>query len=189
VEHATANNSCESATGEGCVKPYCKCNDNYKVSGGNCVADSDQKYTVEFSCGEGDTGTPPDAKPDNDPESTITLPETSECTKDGVAANGWSCSGTSYDLGGAYTVNSDVTCTAQYPEGDDDLETRARRTVAALNQSPSTLGASLAGASDSYALIGTSDTLCALYEDPDGTEGGGYIGMTSCDLKLSELEQ
>ena len=147
--------------------------------------DPAQKYTVTFSCGEGDTGTPPSAKPDNDPGATITLPDVAACTKDGVAANGWSCSGTSYDLGGAYTVNSDVTCTAQYPEGDDDLETRARRTAAALND----LGASLAGASDSYALIRTSDTLCALYEDPDGTEGGGFIGMASCDLELSELEQ
>ena len=74
-------------------------------------------------------------------------------------------------------------------DANKDLETRARPTVAALNQSPSTLGASLAGASDSYALIRTSDVLCALYEDPNGTEDEGFIGMASCDLKLEELEQ
>ena len=147
--------------------------------------DPAQKNTVTFSCGEGDTGTPPDAMPDIAPGTKITLPDADACTKDGVAAISWSCPG----IGDDNTVNSDVTCTAQYPEGDDDLETRARRTVAALNQSPSTLGASLAGASDSYALIRTSDVLCALYEDPNGTEDEGFIGMASCDLKLEELEQ
>jgi hypothetical protein len=82
----------------------------WRISGGGPT------YTVQYSAGEG-SGTPP-GNQTVEGGTTITLPSQGSMTApSGKTFNGWAAGGTAYTAGSSYTVNGNVTFTAQWKSG------------------------------------------------------------------------
>jgi hypothetical protein len=93
---------------------------NYTVNGNvtftaqwETTGGGDSTYTVGFDAGDG-SGTPPASQTVNAGQS-ITLPGQGNMTAPtGKSFNGWETGGQNYAVGGSYTVNGNVTFTAQW---------------------------------------------------------------------------
>ena len=76
-------------------------------------------YSVYYDCNGGESGCPDDLS-DVPAGNTITLPTAP--TRDGYTFDGWNNETDTYDAGDTYTVNSDVTFTAQWTENSTSKE-------------------------------------------------------------------
>lgn len=85
-------------------------------------------YTVTYAIGDG-TGVAPAAVGEITKGTSITLPKNFTMYKEGYTLTGWSDGAGTYATGAQYTVNGDVTLTAQYTANTVSLEDRTNATT------------------------------------------------------------
>ena len=85
-------------------------------------------YTVTYAIGDG-TGVAPAAVGEITKGTSITLPKNFTMYKEGYTMTGWSDGTDTYATGAQYTVNGDVTLTAQYTANTVSLEDRTNATT------------------------------------------------------------
>lgn len=84
-----------------------------------------EPFTVTFEIGDG-TGVAPAAVGEITKGTSITLPRNFTMYKEGYTMTGWSDGTDTYATGTSYTVNGDVTLTAQYTANTVSLEDRTK---------------------------------------------------------------
>ncbi len=85
-------------------------------------------YTVTYAIGDG-TGIAPAAVGEITKGTSITLPKNFTMYKEGYTMTGWSDGTDTYATGAQYTVNGDVTLTAQYTANTVSLEDHTKATT------------------------------------------------------------